>query len=260
MDLAHWGFDHWPFQHSTTSDFSSAGSPHDEAMARLLFLIDERRRCGLLVGNSGTGKSCLFKQVRSYAERRGRCCVGIDLAGLTGLELALQLENELSAGHGPSSQAWSRIQDSLLNLKLVGQPLLILLDHFDLATTDVPLATIRLLNLAEATGAELTLLLASRGKLASSDLMDRIELTVELTEWSCDETTRFVQQTLQSAGAQDQIFSPSAMATIHQVTHGVPRAVVRMCDLTLLAAINDNVRLIDTPLVEGVSSELLPWH
>src|SRR6476660_546984 len=133
MDLAHWGFDRWPFQHARATSFNSVGAAHDEALARLLFLIDERRRCGLLIGGTGTGKSCLFRQVRSYAERKGRCSLAIDATGMDAAELAWQLECQLLVddNHASPIRSWSQIQQSLSNHRLVGQPVVVLLDHFD---------------------------------------------------------------------------------------------------------------------------------
>lgn len=262
MDLAHWGFDRWPFSHPRATGFRTVGVAHEEALARLLFLVDERRRCGWLVGSAGTGKSCLFRQVKSYAERHGRCCLSIDTTAIGDADIATQLECQLLADRGDinsPSQSWSHVQQCFLNLALVGQPIVVLLDQFDLAINDAPLAACRLMSLADSTGAELTLLLSTRGPLTSRELLDRVDLTVELNAWSSDETNRFVKDAMRTAGATQEIFLPSAIATLQEVTHGIPRNVVQMCDLSLLAAMNDNRQQIDADLVEAIASEL-PRH
>lgn len=261
MDLAHWGLQRWPFQHLGAAEFHTAGAVHEEALARLMFLVDERRRCGLLVGESGTGKSCLFRQVQSYSERQGRCCLAINAAGIGADDLAWQAECQLLADCDETTtpvQSWARIRQRFSQLAMVNQPVVILLDDFDRAESDAAMAAFRLMNLADQLNSEITVLIAARRSLASRELMDLVELVVELNPWTGDETAHFVTEMLRTAGAQREIFSPSAMRSLQTVTRGNARDVVRMCDLSLLAAINDRRKQIDAALVQAVATELRP--
>jgi general secretion pathway protein A len=260
MDLAYWGFFHWPFQRQQLDELHS-GASHEEALARLAFLIDERRTCGLMTGIAGIGKSCLLRQVRAYAARQGRVCLEMDATGMDQDDFVWQLAHQMDA-NGESEvstgRAWSRVQQKLACLALVGQPIVVLIDHLD----QIPAGTIpmvrRLLNLAELKRADLTLLLAARTSGAVRELSDLLDLTVEVTPWTEAETSRFVRGALNSAGAVSAIFSTAAVAAIHEFSRGVPREVSRICDLSLLAAMNDGQKQVDEELVRAVIEELRP--
>ncbi len=261
MDLAYWGFDRWPFARQRTMNQSRLGASHEEALARLLFLVDERRRCGLLTGGAGTGKSCLFRRVMSYAQRRGRFCLEIDATGVGATELAGRIAEQLLADCDPPAtpaRCWSLIQQQLANQALVGQPVVVLVDQMDLAEDGVAVTLRRLMNLAESSGTELTLLIAARSSFSTAELRDDIELSVELTGWSLDETSLFITDSLRTAGATSDIFSPESVSAVHEITRGIPGDVVRICDLSLLAAMNDGRNEIDAEIVEAAVAELDP--
>ena len=58
--------------------------PHEEAMARLEYLIEQRRRFGLLRGPAGTGKSLVLKEAAREAKRLGRDVAAVSKTTYTG--------------------------------------------------------------------------------------------------------------------------------------------------------------------------------
>ncbi|MDB5348287.1 MAG: hypothetical protein JWP89_6664 [Schlesneria sp.] len=262
MDLAYWGFSHWPFQRRQTAGDAVIGAAHDEAYARLLFVIDEQRRCGSLMGSGGTGKSCLFRRATDYARRQGRMCIAIDAASMDAVELTLQIADQMLAGcdGASSSVTWSRIQQQLANRALVRQAAVILIDNVDSAHRECGQVLRRLMNLAESLDAALAVLLFSREPVASPELQEQIELSIELSGWSIGETSQFVWNATRTAGAKRAIFTPDAMALIQDLTQGIPADVIRTCDLALLAAMSDERREVDAALVQAAAAEFSPRH
>ncbi|MBC8116953.1 MAG: AAA family ATPase, partial [Candidatus Saccharimonas sp.] len=234
---------------------------HDEALARLLFLVEERRRCGLLSGAAGTGKSCLLRQVQSSAMRLGRLCVRVDATGLDGNELAWRVADgcqaDCDAGDSPA-RLWSQLQTRFTGLAIVQQPVVALIDHFDLVEFGCSQSLRRLMELSDATGGELTVLIAARERCTAPLLLDAVELHVELSAWSEDETARFVWDSLRRAGSCEAIFTADAIQAIHALTHGNPSKVVWLCDLALLAALSEDRRRVDSQVVEAAAMELSP--
>ena len=261
MDLAFWGFRHWPFERSTSGNRPFVGAAHDEALARLMFLVEERRRCGLLSGAAGTGKSCLLRQVQASAMRLGRLCVRVDATGLDGNELAWRVADGCQAdcdvGDSPA-KLWSGLQTRFTGLAVVQQPAVVLIDHFDLVEFGCSQSLRRLMQLANATGAELTVLIAARERFTAPLLLDAVELHVELSAWSEDETARFLWDSLRRAGSCEAIFTADAIQAIHALTGGNPSKVVRLCDLTLLAALSEERRRVDSQIVKAAAMELSP--
>jgi general secretion pathway protein A len=261
MDSTYWGFSRKPFQRQGVVDDSSVGEIHEEALARLLFLIDEGHRYGLVTGAAGTGKTRLFRQIGSYARRQGRWCLEIDATGMGSDELTWQLADQMltdcDAGT-PPSRCWMLIQQQLVSRALVGQPIVILVDNLDLIDTNGFRVLQRLRNLADSVGADLTILMSTRSTEKSGAILDDIELTVELAGWSPQETTRFVADSLSAVGARTDVFTPEAIAILQEVTHGVPADVVRVCEFSMLAAMVHDRHDVDATIVKDVIAELLP--
>lgn len=263
MDLAYWGFAHWPFQSRRHCDLSPHGATQEEAFARLLFLIDERRQLGTLAGPTGTGKSCLLQLAKTYSQRHGHRCMIVDACGMSAVEFAETLAND-GFGSGESDadpmRCWPRIQQELRTLALIGQPATVLVDHFDFSTESLTASVRRLMNLSAQAGAELTLLVSVRGTLQVSDLRDEMDLCVELTGWTASETSQFINDRIQAAGAKATIFLSDAINRIHALADGNPAQVTRICDLALLATMNDGLHQVDVAIVDAAVAELSPFH
>lgn len=262
MDLAYWGFSHWPFQRRQTGGDAAIGTEHDEAYARLLFVIDEQRRCGSLIGPGGSGKSRLFRRAADYARRQGRMCITIDAEGVDGTELTRLLADQMHAGLDDTSPSatWSRFHQQLANRALIRQATVVLIDNIDSAHRDCGQVLRRLMNLAESLDAAVTVLLFSRETVVSPELQELIELSIELSGWSRSETSQFISHATRTAGAKREIFAPDAIALLQDLTHGIPADVIRVCDLALLAAMSDDRREVDAALILAAVAEFSPRH
>ena len=71
MYQAHWGLQESPFRGDLDPKSYYQSPTHEEALARLSFLVGQHRRLGLLVGPSGSGKSLLL-EVFAQQLRRGK--------------------------------------------------------------------------------------------------------------------------------------------------------------------------------------------
>lgn len=260
MDLGYWGFSHWPFQRRFLIDDAVTGASHEEALARLLFVIDEYRRCAAVVGASGIGKSCLFRGAAEYARRQGRICLEIDASGMESTDLIVQLAEQMNVEYRgeQSSLLWPRIQQQLANCRLVKQAIVVFIDNLDAADSSCGQMIRRLISLADALDAPLTVLVSSRSSITSGAVQEQIEMTVELAGWSSNETAEFVANALHRAGASAAIFTPDALSLVHELASGIPAEVIRICDLTLLAAMGDDRRKVDASVVEAAMAEFSP--
>ena len=72
MYQAHWGLQESPFRGDLDPKSFYQSPTHEEALARLSFLVGQHRRLGLLVGPSGSGKSLLLEVFAQQLRRRKR--------------------------------------------------------------------------------------------------------------------------------------------------------------------------------------------
>ncbi len=61
LPLKHWGLERWPFRSTPGWHQFYPTAGHNEALARIEYLVDGRRRLGVLLGESGVGKSLVLR-------------------------------------------------------------------------------------------------------------------------------------------------------------------------------------------------------
>ena len=261
MDLGFWGFRHWPFDRSFSAERFFASQQHDEAMARMLFLVEESRRCGIIVGPSGTGKTYLLKLLQQRSERLGRLVVRCEATGIEGEEFIGQIAAGCNAAVDPnatSARIWSGLRSRFAALSVIRQPLIILIDHFDQVEFRCQQAVWRLNQLADAVGLKLTVVLATRDRTFPSVLQDLVELRIDVAPWNSIETSQFINSAVERAGFREVLFSDDAITAIHTVTNGVPARVVSLSSHSLLAARGQDQLRVTRECVEAAARELLP--
>lgn len=259
MDLAYWGFRHWPFQRTYASDRFFFSQSHDEALARLLFLVEESRQMGLVTGTRGGGKTFLLKILQRRAQRLGRMVIQCDATGINGHELIGQIADGCSIARpqsGAIEQLWVAIRKKLEALALVRQPLLIVIDHFDDVDFSCHRAIARLQQIAGSIGAKLTVIIATHDLDAMMTLSEMVELRIDLCPWTEKETCRFVNMSVEQAGHPGQIFTDDALSAIYETTQGIPAQVTSLCNITLLAARSQEESLITSGLVTAAAYEI----
>ena len=97
-----------------------------------------------------------------------------------------------------------------------------------------------------------------RDKGLTGAMLDRLELTCVLQPLGESETAAYVRHRLQAAGATTAVFADAALATVHQLSGGLPRRINRLCDFALLVGYADNLSEITATQVEAVAEELMP--
>ena len=261
MDLAYWGFRRWPFERSLTADRFFASPLHEEAMARLLFLVEQSRRTGIMIGPAGTGKTYLLKLLQQRAERLGRITVRADATGMDGHELI----SEIAVGcHVPcepdatSARIWNGIHQRFAALAVIQQPLVMTIDHFDSVDFRCQQMVSRLRQLADTLGLKLTIILAIRNPILPAAVQEIVELRMDIGPWDVGDTAQFIHWSIEKAGSQNRIFTDEAVDLVYQFTIGVPAGIVTLCNLALLAASARDEKRVSRKIVEAAHRELLP--
>jgi len=162
---------------------------HEEAIARLDYLIGERRRLGLLIGDRRTGKTLLLNVFADQLRRRGWPVAVLNLAGIgideLDRELAFQL-GFLPRQRDPRFRDWQRLRDRLIAGGLDRLPAALLLDDGHAAEPAVLRQIARLAELNRTSDARLTVVIAAAaselGRLGAR-LLDLASLRIDLNAW-----------------------------------------------------------------------------
>lgn len=256
-----WGLTASPFANRLDPRWFHESPVHEEALARLFYVIEQQRGLGLLLGNPGAGKSLLLKVIGNQVRRTRRHLASVDLVGLDAHELLWQIATSLQLAPQPSAtrwMLWRSIADHLESLRLARSQMVFILDHIERADTSCHGLLERLFHFTEAKGA-VTFLAAVRSREYSKVarlLGDRADLRVELSPLSVDETGDLIQDLVQRAGCERSLFTSDAVERLHALSHGSPRTLCRLCELSLIAGMAEDCDVIHQDLVDSVAEGL----
>jgi general secretion pathway protein A len=262
MYQSHWGLRESPFQGDSAVHFLHQSPTHEEALARLQFLVENHRRLGLLMGASGSGKTMVLEAFAEQLRRRGQPVAIINLSGVEPAEMLLLLAVGLKLNPEPSTSSvvlWRAITDRLTEFYYQKSHSVVLLDDADCADDRVLAQVARLSRYEPSSESHLTLILAGKcekiGRLGDR-LLDLAELRIDLEPWNQVDTANFLNTSLAHSGGESRVFSESAIDRLHDLTHGIPRRAAQLADLSLLAGASANLPQIDAGVVESVYHEL----
>jgi general secretion pathway protein A len=276
MYTSFFGLGEKPFAITPDPRYLYMSERHAEALAHLLYGVNEAGGFIQLTGEVGTGKTTI---VRSLLERMpGHADVAVILnPQLTPLQFVLTICEEL--GIFVRDQDAASIKDlvDILNKRLLeahakGRRVVVIVDEAQNLSPET-LEQVRLLtNLETASQKLLQIILIGQPELR--DVLDRVELRqlaqritgrYHLDPLSRTESAAYVAHRLKVAGANGEIFSPAALREVHRLSGGVPRIINVICDRALLGAFTRESHRIGPALVRDAASEVYgrpfssPW-
>ena len=259
MQLSYWGMSDSPFRAQERIRYFFASPTHDEALARLGFLVDSGHSLGILTGHDGVGRSTVLEVFARGLRQQGHVVCSMNLLGLDERSFLWTLAAGLGCNPRAAEVPFSlncRISDRLREFALTGRTTVLLLDDADQAAHEVLIQIQRLLK-THARG--LTLILAiesSRMARLGGDLLQLSQLRIRLEPWSADDIREYLETSLSRVGCNRPVFEDSATLRLHELTDGTPRWVAQLAELALLAAASHQQDTVDGPMIEAVYQEL----
>jgi general secretion pathway protein A len=247
-----------PFE--TRLDFF-AGAAHQEALARLEYLVETGLRCGVVIGPKGAGKTTVLRTFTDLASTARFVKAVVDVRGLDAAEAL----HRLGAGLGLTSHArgrldrlWQEVTDLLEGHRQAKRRSVVVFDHLDRACPDARQAVERLLLHDHDFGAA-TFVLAFSGDsypVVAKEWRQAADLRIEVAPLTAEETALFIERLLTAVELPRDAFDASAAESLFRLTHGVPRDIVRLCELSVLAALQEERASISADVVEAAMREL----
>ncbi|MBN1912183.1 MAG: AAA family ATPase [Pirellulales bacterium] len=263
MYQLHWGLRETPFGTSLDPDRFFESPTHEEALARLHFLVDQQRRLGLLLGASGSGKSLLLEVFAAQRTRKGATVTNLSLLGVSPAEMLWRLTTGLGSAVRRTESLgalWMALTDALTARRYAQVETLILLDDADQAAAELRPHLTRLVRLEPEPDARLHVVLAGRPESMGSlgwGVLELVDLRIDLEPWDQADTQKYVETSLRQAGAAKSVFAPPAVQRLQELTQGVPRYVNRLADLSLVAGAGRDLTEIDADVVDSAYRELV---
>lgn len=265
MYTGFYGLREKPFSLAPDPRYLFLSASHREALAHLLYGIEEGEGFIEVIGQVGTGKTTLC---RTLLDRIGQ---GAEIAYIfnpspSELELlsAINREFGLPTAVRTRTELLESLNRFLLEKNAAGRRVLLVIDEAQNLDPAV-LEQVRLLSNLETDRAKLLQIVLIgqpelEENLARSDLRQlrqRITVRWSLRALTRSEVGEYLEHRLRVAGLSDpQIFTPGAVRAITRVSRGIPRLINAVADRALLAGYSEGSRQIDARLVRRASREL----
>ena len=252
---------------------------HAEALAHLLYGINEAGGFIQLTGEVGTGKTTIVRTLLSRVPQHADVAVILN-PRVTATEFLLTICEELGLGLDEADRSSAKEMVDALNRRLLaahsdGRRVIVIVDEAQNLSADV-LEQVRLLtNLETATHKLLQIILIGQPELREllarnelRQLAQRITGRYHLDPLSREETTAYVRHRLRVAGATTDILSPWALREAFRLSRGVPRVINVLSDRALLGAYSLDRHRVTGSLVRRAAAEVfgrgfgaywLPW-
>lgn len=239
------GFREKPFNITPDPKYLYLSEQHQEAVAHLLYGIQERGGFVVITGEIGTGKTTLCRYLLNQMDERTEGAIVFN-PNLSEMELLKSINEDfgiISTGQ-TKKELIDELNQFLLEERLRGKNMVLIIDEAQNLQPAV-LEQVRMLSNLETEKEKLIQIiligqpqlkkLLARAELRQLD--QRVTARYHLNPLNRKEVYRYIQHRLDVASNGANIaFEPAAMRLIYKFSGGIPRLINVVCDRALLGA------------------------
>ena len=266
MYTQYFGLTEKPFTITPDPRYLFMSERHSEALAHLLYGINESDGFIQLTGEVGTGKTTLIRSLFLQLPENAEIALVLN-PQLSAREFLAAIAHELDI-EGVDDDASlktliDKLTEHLLANHAAGRRTVLVVDEAQNLAVEV-LEQVRMLtNLETARQKLLQIILIGqpelRDLLARTDLRQlaqRITARYHLEPLTAAEVAEYIDHRLKIAGAAGELFAPAAKREIFRLSRGIPRLVNVLCDRSLLGAYVREKPKVDKQLVREAGREV----
>jgi general secretion pathway protein A len=261
------GFKEPPFALTPNPAFLFLSSPHQEALAHLLFAIENRTGFIELSGEVGTGKTTLVRTLLNQLDRDTYRSALIFNPTLSPLGLLQEVNQEFGL---PCQGIEMRDLHQALNLFLLeenrqGRTVVLVIDEAQNLSVEV-LEQVRLIsNLETDCDKLIQIVLVGQPELNCQlarpelrQLRQRITIRYHLEPMCFPDTCEYIRHRIRfaAAGGEPLTFSSGACREIFKFSGGLPRLINAICDRALLLAYTRDCREVSASMAANSIADL----
>ncbi len=266
MYNAYFGFDADPFRVNPDPRFLYMSEGHAEALATLVYAVQERKGFITLTGEVGTGKTTILNALLEKLPGTVQTAYIFNTA-LEVEDLFATLLEELELPPVEpfrKSAALSRLNHHLIERLQNGQQTLLIVDEAQNLSAAM-LEEIRMLsNLETPQSKLLQIMLVGQPELAEKlaqpqlrQLRQRVELGHSIRSLHAQETASYMRERQVVAGhPRGDVFTAAAERSVYRFSRGIPRVINVLCDNALIVGFSRQSQRISAQMVEDAARDL----
>jgi general secretion pathway protein A len=266
MYTSFYGLSEKPFSLTPDPRYLFLSAPHREALAHVLYGIEQGEGFIAITGEVGTGKTTLCRTLLQRLEKDTEIAFLFNptLSGKA-LVRAISQEFGLDTRGKTRSDLTDQLYEFLLETNRKGRRVLLIIDEAQNLEANT-LEEIRLFsNLETTTSKLLQILLFGQPELDEKleshelrQLRQRISVRWKLRPMTLEETLEYVRHRLAVASGSDrEIFTERALREVQRRSRGIPRLINLLCDRALLSGFAAGCAQIGHAEVSAAAKEIL---
>ncbi len=262
----YWGLTEKPFENTPDPRFFYCSAKHEEALMRLLYVVQERKGAFMLSGEYGSGKTLLSRIIvgrlmQKENEYKVALIVNPAISDIELLgEIAYQL-GEDSANLSTKIGIIRRLNDIFYKSAQDNKHTVIIIDEAQAIADESIFEELRLLlNFQLNERFLVTLIILGQPELIAKidrlpQLKQRLAMQYHLTTLNDFDTKNYIEHRCKVAGRSEPLFSEEAYRLIYDYSKGVPRKINNVCDLCLVIGMGEKVSIICERITKEVIND-----
>jgi len=258
-----------PFGISPDPYFLLPTPHHNEALASIVYGVQQRKGFMVLTGEAGTGKTLMVRCLLEILRSHGVASANVFNPILRPHEFLSYVIGDLGLRTVPQENKGElllRLYKYLISRERANKATVLIVDEAQNMDAEL-LEEIRLLtNLETDQHKLLQIVLAGQpeldAKLDSSQLRQlkqRVSLRCSLEPLQPVETREYIWRRLQRAGINFQavfLFPAKTVAAVHSYSRGIPRLINTICENALISAYARQSKTVTEEMIEDVAQDL----
>ncbi len=268
-----------PFNNTPDPRFFFPTSDHEEALASLIYAVEELKGYVLLTGEVGSGKTLITRvMLRQFKDRIASGVITNTAMSSNELLLSICSEFGVDADHdAPRLDHLHAFQEFLLRQFAANVPVVLIIDEAQ-NLSDAAFEQLRMIGNLEADDTKLLqMIIVGQPELRERfnayhlrQLKQRMFRSFHLPNLSRTDCVRYINHRLTVAGfdhgadssketAWSRYFDSEAIDVIYQYSGGLPRLINSLCDNSMVNAYAEGRSFIDGRLMAEVAIELIGY-
>lgn len=254
-----------PFHITPDPDFLFLSPSHREAIASIIYGVEQRKGFILITGEVGTGKTTIIRSYLDRVDSQRLRTIYIFNANISfqGLLNAMYRDLDLSAGTDDISGMVDRLHHALVEEYRDDRNVVLIIDE----AQNMPVETLENLrmisNIETSKDKLIQILLVGQPELERMldlnelrQLRQRIAVRCKIAPLNKKESLAYVQHRMSKAAAKsDHIFTKSALRQILREAKGIPRTINILCDNALITGFGYQQKPISTKIAKEVITD-----
>jgi len=260
------GFERAPFNNTPDPAFFFASPSHRQALATMVYGVEQGKGFVMLTGEVGMGKTLLRQTLK---KELGDSCVVIEIENpwSSPEEVLSAIRMCVNVPGAENNALFDGLRERLLSVTQQGKRVVLIIDEAH-QMSERMIEGIRLLSNVETTTEKLLQIIFigqneladMLGRYSMRQIQQRLYLSHHLEAFDLENTIGYVRHRVGVVGGAPDLFDAAALQLLHRESQGTPRVINQLCESALLFAMGRDSHRVGLADMREAVNALRRWR